>query len=122
MRLVLSVPSRVDGDALRCVLRGRRFRDGDGEHAVLERCLGLLLLDLDGQRDAALEAAVVALAEAPALVLALGFLLAADREDVVLDVLLLHAGELRRDAELVVGRVHLEARPRSLTAIGSSSS
>src|SRR5215203_3970439 len=100
MRLVLGVASRVDGDALRRVLRGRRFRDRDGEHAVLERRLGLLLVDLVGQRDAALEAAVVALADAPALVLALGFLLAADGEDVAvhehLDFLLVHARELRR--------------------------
>src|SRR5215212_2585017 len=114
--LMLSVASGVDGDALRRVLRGRRFRDGNGEHAVLERRLRLLLVDFEGQRDTALEAAVVVLAEAPALVLALGFLLAADREDVVvhedLDVLLVDARELRRDADLVVGRIHLEARPR----------
>ena len=75
------------------------FRQGHGEHAVLERRLRLVLLDLEGQRDAALEPAIVALAEAPALVLGLGPLLAADGQDVVvhqdLDVLLVHARAAR---------------------------
>src|SRR5215217_3520479 len=113
--LVLGVTLRVDGDALRRVLGGCGLRHCHREHAVLERRLRSLLVDLEGQRQAALEAAVVAFAEAPALVPALGLRLAADGEHVVvdeeLDVFLIHAGELGRDADLAIRGVHLEARP-----------
>src|SRR5262249_30131153 len=65
--------------------------------------------------NAALEAAVVALAEEPILVFSLGSLLAFDRKNAVrqleLDVLVVQAGQLCRDLHFLVGVAHLNTRP-----------
>jgi hypothetical protein len=76
---------RASRNALCLLLGPGRLRHGQGEDAALERRLGLVLVDLEGQRDPPLEAAVVPLAEAAILVVGLRLLLAPDREHAVVD-------------------------------------
>src|SRR3954452_17117448 len=106
----------ADGDALGPVLSLGGSRQGHGEHAVVKRRLGLVLLDRKGQRDHPLEAAVVALAEPALLVLRFGPLLAPDGQDVVVhehfDILLVQAGQFSRDPHVLVGLDHFDAGPR----------
>src|SRR5829696_4952343 len=71
MRSVLRVGLAADRNALGLLLGLGRLWQPDSEHAVLERRVSLLLVDLERQRDAALETTVVALAEAAVLVVRL---------------------------------------------------
>src|SRR5690554_6560019 len=118
----LSVASRapssrsisLDRNALYFVGRFRGFRQRHGEHALLERGADLVLIHVYRQRYLPFEATVEALAHAPAFMLALALLLAANRQHVVahqqLDVILVHAGQLGFDLELLVGLTHLDSR------------
>jgi hypothetical protein len=106
--------SPVDGDALHARLRLRRFRHRHGEHAVLERGGHLILVHvLD--RDAPLEATVIALAEQPVRVVRLASLLALDGERAVrelgLNFFLIEARQFRRDLDFPVGLADLNVRP-----------
>src|SRR3954464_8088840 len=105
----------ADGDALGPVLSLGGSRQGHGEHAVVERRLRLVLLDRKGQRDHPLEATVIALCEPTLFVLGLSPLLAPDGQNVVvhehLDILLVQAGQFGRDAHVLFGLDHLDARP-----------
>src|SRR5687768_18045088 len=47
----------VDRDALGLALRALGLRQGDGQHAVLEACIDLAVLDLGAECDAPLELA-----------------------------------------------------------------
>src|SRR4051794_20118429 len=49
---MLGVATRADRDAPGLLLRLGRFRQHDRQHAVLERGVGLVLLDLERQRNA----------------------------------------------------------------------
>src|ERR1700681_4974598 len=104
----------VDRDTLHLLLRPGRLRQGHAQHTALERGIDFVCLDIL-DRDAPLEPAIVALAEEPVLVLSLGPFLAFDDEDAVrefdADVLLLKAGQLRRDLDLLVGFADLDVRP-----------
>jgi hypothetical protein len=60
-RLMRPPPTRLDSsaldrDALHLRLRLRAFGKHDVQHAILEARVDLVLLDLDSERDAALEA------------------------------------------------------------------
>src|SRR4051812_42290868 len=72
----------VDRNLFHLPLRGRQFRQRDGEDAVLERRRNLVLIDIVDW-DPPLETAVVALAEATLLVFGFALLLAADRQHAV---------------------------------------
>src|SRR3982074_523122 len=91
-----------------------RFRHRDGQHAVLERGRGLVLLDVL-QRYAAFEAAVVPLAEAAGLGLRFRVLLAGDRKNAVCDfeadVLFLESGQFGGDADLLVCLIDVDLGP-----------
>src|SRR4051794_5999560 len=69
----------VDRDALDVLRRLLRFRQRDGQNTVAKRRLGLVFPDAL-QRNLALERSVIALAEELAFIIALGLLLAADRQ------------------------------------------
>src|SRR5215467_1344536 len=94
----ISIISIVDRDAPRVFLRPSRFREGDSENAVPERCANLVLIDVPVKRYPPFEMAVVTLTEPPIVFFDLAFLFSIDREHVVrqLDphVLLIQTGEL----------------------------
>src|SRR5258707_15515529 len=75
----------VDREAADTAFRFGRFRHRDGQHAVLERGRGLVLVDVL-QRYAPFEAAIAPLAEAAGLVLRFRPLLAGDRKKAVCDL------------------------------------
>ena len=79
-----------------------------------------VFLDIERQRDPPLETSVEALAKPSALVLRLGLLLAAQGKDPIInenfDVFLVEPGELGREAQFVIGRVHFDGRPRPAPA------
>lgn len=82
----LNTPPRclfpVDRDPLYFLSRPFRFRQGHGEDAVLERRRHLILLDVVDW-NAALEPAIITLAEQPVLVFRFGFLFAFDCENAI---------------------------------------
>src|SRR5262252_7522190 len=104
----------VDCDALHWPLRLGRFRQNHSEQAVTERGTDPVLVDII-HWNAALEAAVVALAEEPILVFSLSSFLAFDRKHAIrqleLDVFFVQAGQLSRHLHLFVGFSHLDTRP-----------
>src|SRR5688500_8293600 len=97
-------------------LRLDALADRDGQDAVLQVGLDLVRVGDRGEREAAGEAAVLALVEVVrlALLLLLGLAAARDGEHAVLhrdvEVLLLHAGEIGVEHEVVAGLLDLEAR------------
>src|SRR5688572_20965799 len=104
----------VDRDALGLALRSFGLGHGDRQHAVLEACLHLVLLDLGAERDAPLEMAIEALAELTILVLALRALLAAQGQDIIVE-----AGQLGGHTDFLVGLRDLHVRPAPARAARS---
>src|SRR5215831_10651489 len=94
-----------DRDSLLVLLRLRRLRQRDREHAVLEVRLDPVGINAGRHRERTLERAIAALGEVKVLLLLLPFapLLALDRQRAVgefdVDVALVHARQLRRELE-----------------------
>src|SRR5690242_8564216 len=103
---------RVDRDLL-LVLGFRELGQVNGQEAILELCLAMLIVDREGKRDLPLETPKEALRIAELLLVA--FLLAADQEhpvlDEELDVLLLQARDLDDDQEFLVAVLDVQLRP-----------
>src|SRR5689334_14535959 len=93
----------LNANVLHLRLRFRRSRDVDGQHAVLEGGVGGIDVQPVGQRYDPLDAAEAALAQDVVLLLLrpLHFLFATDRQGTFghadIDVLLVHAGQLREN-------------------------
>src|SRR5579885_2561421 len=83
-----SASLRVDGDLLFPLLRVGGFRQRDGQHALLEAGLDLVLIDAGRKLEGALERAEAALGPVVALLLLLLLLLllSADRQHVIGDL------------------------------------
>src|SRR5580704_2714416 len=105
----------VDGDPFCLRLRSLGLRQNDLENAVLERGLDLVFVNVHADRNLPFEAAVETFTELALLVLRLGFRLAAKDQIAVvqekLDVFFLHAGDFRRDRNLLFGFGDFELRP-----------
>src|SRR3984893_13854616 len=105
----------VDGDPFCLRLRSLGLRQNDLENAVLERGLDLVFVNVHADRNLPFEAAVETFTELALLVLRLGFHLAAKDQIAVvqeeLDVFFLHAGDFRRDRNLLFGFGDFELRP-----------
>src|SRR3984893_11470051 len=105
----------VDGDPFCLRLRSLGLWQNDLENAVLERGLDLVFVDVHADRNLPFKAAVETFTELALLVLRLGFRLAAKDQIAVvqekLDVFFLHAGDFRRDRNLLFGFGDFELRP-----------
>src|SRR5258708_34416224 len=105
----------LHADAFHGGLRLGGARNCHGEHAVLERRLGVIDVETVGQRHHALDASKHALAPDKALVplFVLVFLLAANYQrpgrDRDVDIVLVHAGQLGLDVNLLVVFAHVDA-------------
>src|SRR5688572_22971053 len=118
--------TNVDLPAL--LLRPARGVEGHVEYAILEVRLGGLRVDAFGQRDAAVEAAVAALAVIEAATLLAFFtarLALALQDELVtfqaeFHVFLLHAGKVRANVQLAAFLAHLDLRHPQRLRVGST--
>src|SRR3984893_9428361 len=111
----------VDGDPFCLRLRSLGLRQNDLENAVLKRGLDLVFVDVNPDRNLPFEAAVETFAELALFVLRLGFHFAAKDQIAVvqenLDVFFLHAGNFRRDRNLLFAFGDFELRPGGIHEI-----
>jgi hypothetical protein len=98
-------------DAVRLLLGGR-FRDRHGQHSIRERRLKVLRIDPERQLDRPRERAIRTFGQVMVGILLFDSLLATQSQDIVgkfdLNILLGHAGEFGRNADLLVGLSNIE--------------
>src|SRR6185437_285723 len=104
----------VDRNPLHLPLSCRQFRQGDGDHTVLERRGDFFLVDVI-DRNTPLETSVVALAEETLLVIGFALLFSTDRQHAVRkferNVVLVEAGKFSDNLDFLIGFVEFDAGP-----------